>query len=96
MYFRPVHMVSTDEKSCGAADRFLRERVVVTLGKDTWVHNVKWQREREDTLTYRADPDAFMTMSLEYSDTDAYLTIEGIDAARKPCRDTVYLVRARR
>lgn len=95
LHFKPVHVMWTDGPSCGATDRLMRERLTISVGKDTWVHNVKWQRVGDDLLMYRADPDAYMFMSILYADSDAYLTIAGIDARRRPCRDTIYLRRTK-
>lgn len=43
--------------------------------------------------TYQVRPDQYMSMSLLFNEEEAYLSIQGIDAKRKPCMDAVYLKR---
>jgi hypothetical protein len=97
--FKPVHMMQDDLPSCGATERFLKEKVQITIEDgDVKTGSVKWNLS--DTkidgyyvATHKADPNAYMSMSLWFDEVDGYMTIEGIDAKRKPCRDTVYFVR---
>lgn len=46
-------------------------------------------------LKYQVNEDAYMSMNLLFNEREAYLSIQGIDAKRRPCKDAVYLKRTR-
>lgn len=93
--FKPMHMIF-EPNTCGAAKRFMKERVVLVLEDDkVRTGSIVWESEHKSNgyylATYKADPEAYMSMSIMFDGFDAYMTIQGIDAKRKPCRDTVYM-----
>lgn len=44
-------------------------------------------------LKYQVHDDQYMSMEIIFNDQEAYLSIQGIDAKRRPCQDGVYLRR---
>lgn len=105
--FKPVHVMDTPEKTCGAADRLMKEKVKLeTSPRELRINRMPWElldwdanAEDWDTANwvavYRVRPDQYMSMRLEFNEREAWLTLEGIDAKREPCRDMIYLKRAR-
>jgi hypothetical protein len=92
----PVELVHTGARSCGGAGaRLMHETLRLTLKEDrVWVDNVEWTPYPSADgmlLAYQVEPDAFMSMSLLVEGDDAWLTMRGIDAARRPCKDRVRL-----
>jgi hypothetical protein len=101
-HFSGLYIMGNNERSCGAADRMMKEHWHVVIddkyddNAQAWVNRVKWQVKSEAgneyVLEYKADTEAFMSMSMEVSPSIAYVTLSGINKARKPCHDTVALV----
>ncbi len=62
------------------------------------VNHVRWaitaRADKEFLLEHKADPNAYMSMTMEVSPSLAFVTLQGINEARKFCRDTVVLVRS--
>jgi hypothetical protein len=97
--YKPVHMVY-EPSTCGATERFLKERISLTVKNgEVRTGSIKWTvQDKVDgyyLATYKAAPDAYMSMSIMFDEHDGYMTIQGIDAKRKPCRDTVYFKRSK-
>ncbi len=100
--FKPMHVMQTDELSCGAAERLMKERVKVEVGepRDVRINGVMWEwvgmdDEQNWVARYQVRPDQYMSMELVFTLHDAYLSIQGIDAKRRPCKDKIYLKRQR-
>ena len=108
--FKPVHVMDTPELTCGAANRFLKENLRIDVSPRRIKVNqitpkrrtkmVEWDLIGQDedgdwVARYQAQPDAYMSMELVFNTGGAYLSIQGIDAKRRPCRDMVYLKRVR-
>jgi hypothetical protein len=104
--YKPAHVMQTEDYSCGATDRLAKESISLKLTNEPenviYVNYTKWQLyDGEGTGEYRwrarfqADPRAHMSMTLDFNEDDAYLSIQGIDAKRRPCKDAVYLKRVK-
>lgn len=99
--FKPVHIMQTPEKTCGAADRFLKENVRLDVSpRRVKVDNMEWDFMGQDedgdwVARYQVREDQYMSMELTFNTGGAYLSIQGIDKNREPCRDMVYLKRTR-
>lgn len=100
--FKPVHVMDTPEKTCGAADRLMKEtvKVVVSDPSRIVVNKMEWEWVGTDedgdlVAKYQVRPDQYMSMTLVFNTGGAYLSIEGIDVKREPCRDMIYLKRVR-
>lgn len=99
--FKPVHVMDTPERTCGAADRLMKEKV--TLNVDTRrvvVNGMEWDFTGQDedgdhVARYQVRPDQYMSMELVFNTGGAYLSIQGIDAKRRECRDMIYLRRVK-
>lgn len=99
--YKPKHLMQTEELSCGAGGRLLKEKVKVSISPRTvFVNKVEWdflgQGDEGWEAEYRTRPESFMSMKLVFTVHDAYLTLEGIDSKRRPCKDKVYLKRDRK
>lgn len=93
MVFKPVHLMRDGEGTCGASERLMKENVRVN---GTKVNYMTWTWTGENTLSYKAQPDAYMSTEIIFDGPDAlWYTIRGIDAKRKPCMDTVYMKRVK-
>ena len=103
--YKPVHIMNTPEKTCGAGERFMKEKVKLELSPEprpiVMVNRMEWElldEKDEDGdwfARYQVRPDQYMSMELTFNTGGAYLSIQGIDAKREPCRDMVYLKRVR-
>lgn len=100
--FKPLHVVNTPERSCGAASRLMKETVKVEVGdpRELRINGMPWEHLPQDddgdfVAQYRVNDEAYMHMDLVYNTGGAYLSIEGIDYKRRPCKDMIYLKRIR-
>jgi hypothetical protein len=108
--YKPVHVMQTDELSCGAADRLMKETVKVEVSGDQKlrINGMSWQAYNTDEdwirggeikdvfrAYFQVRPDQYMKLNLDYTVSEAHLTVEGIDYKRRPCKDKIYLKRIR-
>lgn len=106
--FKPVHIMDTPEITCGAADRFLKESLRIDVSPRRIKVNqvdpklrtkyMEWdligQGEDGDWIArYQVRDDQYMSLELVFNTGGAYLSIQGIDSKRRPCRDMVYYKR---
>lgn len=97
--FKPVHVMQTDEVSCGATGRLMKESVkVYAAPRQIMVSGMEWDFLGQDedgdwVVHYQVEPNAHMSMTLTFNTGGAYLSIQGIDTKRRPCKDMVYLKR---
>jgi hypothetical protein len=99
--YKPVHMMQSNQATCGATERFLKEKVKVVLSYHrVYVNGDAWDYQGHNDAGYfvaqfQVRRDQYMSMQLDFDTEEAYLTISGIDAKRRPCEDTVYLKRVK-
>lgn len=109
--YKPLHIMNTPEKTCGASERFLKENIRLDVsprrirvnqsgGKSGQGGLVEWDLVGQDedgdwVARYQVREDQYMSMELTFNTGGAYLSIQGIDKNREPCRDMVYLKRVR-
>jgi len=100
--YKPLHVMDTPELSCGASERFMKEKVRLELTSTpknvVIVNRMEWDLVGQDedgdwVAQYQVRPDQYMKMELTFNIGGAYLSIEGIDSKRRPCKDMVYLKR---
>lgn len=86
--YKPLQILHEDSwpETCGASERLLQENVHVKGNK---VNYMTWAWTDPSTLTYKADPDAYMSTEIYFLGDYAWYTIRGITKDRKPCMDTV-------
>jgi hypothetical protein len=98
-HFKGLHVLTNHGRSCGADRRLLNEDWRVVIGVNAWVNNVKWDIKasafNDYALEHKAQPDAYTGMTMYISPSIGYVTLHGITEERKPCHDSVMLVRVK-
>lgn len=100
--FKPVHVMNTPERSCGAVPRLMKETVKVYTapGRELKINGMPWENMHQDedgdfVARYQVRPDQYTYLQLTYNTGGAYLELVSIDEKRRPCRDMIYLKRVR-
>lgn len=97
--YKPLHVVDTPDLTCGAWARLMEETVKVEVDtRRVRVNGMEWDFLGSDedgdwVARFQTHPDQYMHLDLTFNTGGAYLSLAGIDAKRRLCKDTIYLKR---